>query len=137
MINQRLETMRVASSNLKQGDVALVELVIVRPDEIGDEHTFRWPLHQNGRVGEEQIRVLGPKISGHETLRLTARTKNLRQIDNSGDRHFRGHTRRQPPEVAQARERRLMRDMARMGADNQLGAQLLVVTKVSCARSTA
>ena len=33
-------------------------------------------------------------------------------------------------EIAQARERRLVRDMARMGANNQLGTQLLAVAEV-------
>ena len=91
MINQRAQTMGMTTANFEQGDVAMMQYLVVGPNKVGDEHALSRPLDEDRCVGEEQIGMLCTQVSGDEALSLRTLPEDLRQVDHRRHRYFCHH----------------------------------------------
>ena len=68
--------------DLKEGHILLSKLRKVPIDEKRHQYSLRGALHEDGRVSEEEVRVLDLKIALGERPGLGVFAKGVAQIDN-------------------------------------------------------
>ena len=125
-LNQRLEAVRVASSDVHEGDILLRELRKISLDEQRHEHALRDSLDENGCVSEQQVGVLYLEVALGENAGLHIVAERITQIhDFSAGLATRGSA-RQPLHVSQAGETISVRQVAGVRADEQLAAKICV-----------
>ena len=69
--------MCMGTADLKKRDVALIQPMELHPDEMGNQHAFSRALHEDGRIGEEEIAMGCPKITSSKLRGLIVVAKRL------------------------------------------------------------
>ncbi len=79
-------------------------------------------FHEDDPVRKEQVTMRRFEIALHEALGAVAIAKNVREVGDRCGGRFPLAFGRPAPKIPQTREIGLVRNMAGMGADNELGA---------------
>src|SRR5690606_20065737 len=105
------EPMRMATTNVEQGDVTLIQEWKVTSNEMWKHHSLSSSFHQNDGVREEQICMLRAQVSCHEPMRFVLITKYLGKVGNRRSRDTDSmHARGKAPKVSETVVVHFMRD---------------------------
>ena len=100
-------------------------------DKVRHEDALGLAFDENDPIGKEEIAVRSLEVPLHKALCVIAVPENMGKVGDRCRRSFSLASCGPASKISQVREIRFVRDMARVRADDQLGAKVISITQVA------